>query len=447
LSPELLRAATGCTPANAERFAGPLSAAMAFYGIDTPARQADFLAQISHESGGLRWTIELWGPTPQQQRYERDFDAPWPADAKQAKLPEFQRNRLAFTLGNTQRGDGALFKGHGCIQTTGRFNHARVRDRLRERFPHLGVPDFEAEPELLAEPQWAALSAADYWDDRNLNATADADDFIAQTKRINGGLNGLANRQARRARARAALAAWRPPEPQPEADRPAAADPGRLPVALPLPKEPTMPAPFPLMLLTGLARSMIEAFTPLAREKLTKELDRHIDNPEAVAPIVNGVIDAAKAMTGKADPIEAVVAAKGEPEIAQQVESDALATLERMAPMLDKLAQWDRESREMDEGSREAASKRASGETWDMARPLVFGAFAMLGGLVLFVCAIAVIQALKGDIKPEVWAQVAGLIGFATGVGTTIYAYRFGTSRSSAAKDVMIGELTRRGRA
>jgi hypothetical protein len=118
-----------------------------------------------------------------------------------------------------------------------------------------------------------------------------------------------------------------------------------------------------------------------------------------------------------------------------------------MAPMLDKLAQWDRESREMDEGSREAASKRASGETWDMARPLVFGAFAMLGGLVLFVCAIAVIQALKGDIKPEVWAQVAGLIGFATGVGTTIYAYRFGTSRSSAAKDVMIGELTRRGRA
>ena len=50
-------------------------------------------------------------------------------------------------LGNTQPGDGVRFKGRGLIQTTGRKNHALVRDRLRQRFHD--VPDFELEPEAL----------------------------------------------------------------------------------------------------------------------------------------------------------------------------------------------------------------------------------------------------------------------------------------------------------
>jgi putative chitinase len=452
VTPQLLRAATGCTAENAERFAEPLSAAMAFYGIDTPQRKADFLAQVGHESNSLRWTVELWGPTSQQLRYERDFDSPWPADARQAKMPEFQRNRLAFTLGNSERGDGALFKGHGCIQTTGRFNHARVRDRLRERFPHLDVPDFEAEPERLAEAQWACLSAADYWDDRGLNALADADDFIAQTKRINGGLNGLADRQARRARARKAITAATPPTHQPAPESALASpEPGTEWPFAPPTKENTMPAlaliAVAAPLLTGLARSMIDAFTPLAREKLTKELDRHSDNPEVVAPIVNGVIDAAKALTGKADPIEAVVAAKVEPEIAQQVEADTLATLERMAPMLDKLAQWDRESREMDERSFDAAAKRAAGDPNDQDVFLTRSIVGIVIGLLL---------AMAGLLGVMVWLKasegtigtVLGLFSMAVGVAfgefKTRYQHRYGTSRSSAAKDVMLSELTKR---
>ena len=180
MTPQQLQAAMGCTAANAERFAGPLSAACAFYSIDTPTRLAAFLAQIGHESGALRYTSELWGPTPAQKRYEGRAD-----------------------LGNTQPGDGERFKGHGLIQTTGRFNHARVRDRLRERFS--GVPDFETDPEALTDPQWASLSATDYWDDRGLNALADAGNFEAITRRINGGLNGQADRLARWERAKRAL--------------------------------------------------------------------------------------------------------------------------------------------------------------------------------------------------------------------------------------------------
>jgi putative chitinase len=129
MTPEDLAACTGASLSRAQRFAPALSAAMAFYGIDTPARQAAFLSQIGHESGGLQWVREIWGPTAAQRRYEGRLD-----------------------LGNVQRGDGKRFMGRGFIQTTGRANYVKVRDRLRERF--VDVPNFEVEPELLAELPW-----------------------------------------------------------------------------------------------------------------------------------------------------------------------------------------------------------------------------------------------------------------------------------------------------
>lgn len=180
MTPELLAVCTGARIDRASRFAPALSAGMAFYGIDTPARQAAFLAQVGHESGGLKYTSEVWGPTEAQERYEGRKD-----------------------LGNIRIGDGSKFRGHGLIQTTGRTNHAKVRDRLRERFPD--VPDFEADPEALTDTQWAALSACDYWDWKGLNALADAGDFEAITRKINGGLNGYQDRLNRWERAKAAL--------------------------------------------------------------------------------------------------------------------------------------------------------------------------------------------------------------------------------------------------
>lgn len=180
MTPQQLKACTGCaTLTMAESWHPHITEAMRAYGIDSPLRQAAFLAQIGHESGGLRYRSELWGPTPAQARYEGRED-----------------------LGNTQPGDGKRFKGHGLIQATGRYNHARLRDRLRARFPNRGVPDFEADPESLAWPEWAALSAADFWDDHNLNAWADKEDFDGVSDIINrgrktprlGDANGYADR-------------------------------------------------------------------------------------------------------------------------------------------------------------------------------------------------------------------------------------------------------------
>jgi putative chitinase len=174
ISAELLRAGLMIPATRAVAWAEPMQAAARYAQLNTKRRVAHFLGQVGHETMRLRYTSELWGPTPQQIRYE-------------------PVTTLSRRLGNTKAGDGRRFAGHGGIHTTGRFNHARVRDRLRKR---LGdeVPDFEGFPLLLCQPLWAALSAADYWVDRRLNETADDDDMLATTKRVNGGTNGLPDR-------------------------------------------------------------------------------------------------------------------------------------------------------------------------------------------------------------------------------------------------------------
>lgn len=56
--------------------------------------------------------------------------------------------------------------------------------------------DFLSNSKMLEQPEYAALSAAWFWDSRKLNFYADKQDFITITKRINGGVNGLEDRQA-----------------------------------------------------------------------------------------------------------------------------------------------------------------------------------------------------------------------------------------------------------
>lgn len=172
----------GIPVVRARLWAIPLDAAFKHADISTRERMAAFLAQVGHESMGLFHCREIWGPTPAQRRYEGRAD-----------------------LGNTEAGDGKRYMGRGLLQVTGRANYARVSKRLMA----LCAPDFEARPELLESPRWAAISAADYWLDRKLNQFCNpgAVRFIALTKKINGGTNGLADRQARYARAFAALGA------------------------------------------------------------------------------------------------------------------------------------------------------------------------------------------------------------------------------------------------
>lgn len=170
LTAQQIQAGTGANAARASAWQPSLSRACTLFSINSPKRLAAFLAQIGHESGRLVYVREIWGPTAAQKRYEGRAD-----------------------LGNTKPGDGKRYMGRGLIQTTGRTNYRATRDGLRQ---FLGtVPDFEAVPEALEQPDMAAMSAAWYWHSRNLNALADAGDFRAITLKINGGLNGYADRQ------------------------------------------------------------------------------------------------------------------------------------------------------------------------------------------------------------------------------------------------------------
>lgn len=171
MTPELIAQCTGARIDRARTYAPCLTAAMAEFGIDTPKRQAAFLAQVGHETGGLRWMVELWGAvaTPAQAKYEPPSD-------------------LATALGNTQTGDGYRYRGRGALQLTGRANY-------RKAGPAIGA-DLEAFPDLAAEPLMACRIAGWFWQTHGLNALADADQFTTITKRINGGTNGLAQRIA-----------------------------------------------------------------------------------------------------------------------------------------------------------------------------------------------------------------------------------------------------------
>lgn len=205
LTADQFAAATGCARGIALTWATPVGNACAAYGIDTPAAIAGFLAHAGHESAGFTRTVE-------NLNYSADgLLKTWPNryTPELAKLQAHHPDEIANhvyggRMGNKDPGDGWRYRGRGLLQVTGRANYEAMRDLLRETSP--GAPDLLTQPEALAEPRWAALSAAAWWAAHDLNALADAGDMRALTRRINGGENGLADRMARYAKARAALA-------------------------------------------------------------------------------------------------------------------------------------------------------------------------------------------------------------------------------------------------
>jgi putative chitinase len=147
-------------PAIIDGLAKAMPTLIARYNINTPLRQAHFLAQLAHESDGFRTTTEYASGSAYEGR--RD-------------------------LGNIYKGDGKKFKGRGLIQLTGRHNY-RLYGSL------LGV-DFVANPKLAEQFPYAALTAGEYWKRTELNNLANIDDVNGITRRINGGFNGLADRK------------------------------------------------------------------------------------------------------------------------------------------------------------------------------------------------------------------------------------------------------------
>jgi putative chitinase len=140
---------------------------MGKYEVNNYLRICHFLAQAAHESASFR-TLEEYATG---QAYEGRKD-----------------------LGNVKPGDGKRYKGRGVFQLTGRANYSTIGKKLGY--------DLEGNPDLAATPEISVLTALEYWKSRSLSALADKDDVEGVTRKINGGLNGFADRKEYLAKAK-----------------------------------------------------------------------------------------------------------------------------------------------------------------------------------------------------------------------------------------------------
>jgi len=157
-------------------------------GITTLLRRSHLIAQLAHESAGFRRLVENLNYSPSR------IAQVWPRLAKRAdKLahkPEALANAAyANKIGNGDEasGDGWRYRGRGLIQLTGRDNYRAASAQLGLSLP--------SNPDQAAEPDTAVQIALWFWRSRACNVAADLDDVEAVTRKINGGINGLADRE------------------------------------------------------------------------------------------------------------------------------------------------------------------------------------------------------------------------------------------------------------
>jgi putative chitinase len=169
----------------------PLQETFEKYQINTPNRQACFIGQCMHESGGFRLLRENLNYSAKALMNTWPSRFPDADVAEQyARQPEKIANKVySGRMGNTEDGDGAKYIGRGLIQLTGKDNYRAFGEAIGE--------DLVANPQLVEEPRYAALSAGWFWNKRGLNALADAMDIETLTKRINGGSIGIDDRKAK----------------------------------------------------------------------------------------------------------------------------------------------------------------------------------------------------------------------------------------------------------
>lgn len=199
--------AVGVKPADAETWLPGMIATCAEFEINTHQRIAAFLAQCAHESGGFTRLVE-------NVNYSAEaLMRIWPKRFPNLEFAQkYHRNpeKIANSVysnrmgnGSEVAGDGWKYRGRGLKQLTGKYNYTKCGQAL-------GI-DLVNNPDLLLQPLHAARSAGWFWATNNCAELADSGEFEKLTKRINGGLIGLADRKSRYEKCLAVA-----PEPTPE---------------------------------------------------------------------------------------------------------------------------------------------------------------------------------------------------------------------------------------
>jgi putative chitinase len=189
VTPALLRTVT--TPELADVWADALNETCQEFAIDSPYRIAGFISNTAHESGGFKFVKENLNYSAASLM--RVWSSRFPTleiAQRYAMNPEKIANRAyADRMGNRDEasGDGWKYIGRGLIQLTGKNNYVAYSLACdNEALQH---------PEIVEQPKYAAESAGWFWDTHRLNQLADNQDVVGMAKRINGGINGLDDRQ------------------------------------------------------------------------------------------------------------------------------------------------------------------------------------------------------------------------------------------------------------
>lgn len=202
ITPEAVRAAAPGHPEPAKA-AAALARAAERYGIRGRKATAMLLAQLGHESNLMPVTENL---SYSAERIRQVWPTRFPTvdhARPYARNPQALGNKVyGGRMGNTQPGDGYRYRGRGYVQITG-------RDMYRSVGRALGL-DLEGNPDLLLTHDVSALAACEFLKRKGLIDDLGSGDVRSVTRVINGGYNGLPDREARYARVLAAL-----PEPVP----------------------------------------------------------------------------------------------------------------------------------------------------------------------------------------------------------------------------------------
>lgn len=173
-----------------EQWVDALNETFQRFNILTPLQQASFIGQCGHECGNFKILEENLNYRAEalMKLWKSRFPTIEIAN-EYARNPKKIANKVyASRMGNRDEssGDGFRFRGRGCIQLTGHANYFHAGNACGE--------DFVMNPDLVATPKYAAMTAGWFWDTHKLNKFADIRDFTMMTKKINGGTIGLNDR-------------------------------------------------------------------------------------------------------------------------------------------------------------------------------------------------------------------------------------------------------------
>jgi putative chitinase len=160
------------------------------FGINSKNQQAAFIGQCGHECGNFKVLEENlnYRSATLMNLWPKRFPTLEVANQYGGNPKKIANMVYSSRMGNRDEssGDGYRFRGRGCIQLTGHANYFHAGKALGY--------DFVMEPDLVATPKFAALTAGWFWSTHGCNELADRGDWTALTKKINGGTIGLADR-------------------------------------------------------------------------------------------------------------------------------------------------------------------------------------------------------------------------------------------------------------